>query len=387
MYTSKLLVLLTLLVLFLGVSPYPQIHFQLGFYLLTMAVGVSLLIVIPPVMLNKRVALFNHSLVNMLLLLNVFGIVGALLTGNSIPRIIKEAAIFIAPVAFYFLLVNTFPIQREKSQNIFFKVLLITLITLCCLQLLYYPIGYLNFSSRYEFRHHYVLFSTVFLLLFPLSILNIEKKLVRFCLVVVFSLVIILTLSRDFQLYILLLLAAYLLYRWSKRLSYLYIICFCLFPFMYIGLATYMYQSGSIDKSSMWRFIELLSFAGHVLKNPAVLLTGDFFGSYLKTIEPIIIFGEAIDEIPRFHNFWLYLLFKFGLICTLAVYGTAIIYIYKLIRKSQLGYYTGFLLAYMLFVNGSFWGSFTQIPAVAILLAFILYISKKVTKDERSLYN
>lgn len=387
MYTNKLLVILTLSVLFLGVSPYPQIHFQLGFYLLTLAVGVSLLVIIPPVMLNKRIALFNHPIINLFLFLNLVGVIGASLTGNGIARVIKEAAIFIAPVVFYFLLINTFPIQREKSQKVFFKVLLITLITLCLFQLAYYPLGFLNFSSRYEFRHHYVLFSSVFLLLFPLSVINIEKKLTRITMALVFSLVIILTLSRDFQLYIFLLLVAYFLYRWSKQLSYVYIACFCLFPFMYIGLATYMYQSGSIDKSSMWRFIELMSFAAHVLKNPAVLLTGDFFGSYLKTIEPIIIFGEVIDEIPRFHNFWLYLLFKFGLICTLAVYVSAIVYIYKLIKKSQLGYYTGFLLAYMLFVNGSFWGSFTQIPAVAILFAFILYISKKVTEDERSLYN
>ena len=86
-------------------------------------------------------------------------------------------------------------------------------------------------------------------------------------------------------------------------------------------------------------------------------------------------------------SFCLYLLFKFGLICTLVVYVSSILYINKLIKKSLFGYYTGFILAYMLFVNGSFWGSFTQIPAVAILLAFILYISKKVTKDERSLHN
>lgn len=387
MYTSKLLVLLTLFVLFLGVSPYPQIHFQLGFYLLTLAVGVSLLIVIPPVMLKKRVTLFNHPLVNILLLLNLLGIIGALLAGNNISRVIKEAAIFMAPVAFYLLLINTFPLQRSKSQKVFFKVLLITLLILCFLQLIYYPVGYLNFSSRYEFRHHYVLFSTVFLLLFPLSILNLEKKVVRFCLAILFSLVIILTLSRDFQLYIFLLLVSYLLFRFSKKVSYFYITCFCLFPFIYISLATYMYQSGSIDKSSMWRFIELLSYANHIMSEPSRLIAGDFFGSYLKTIEPIIIFGEAIDEIPRFHNFWLYLMFKFGLICTLVVYVSSIFYINKLIKKSLFGYYTGFILAYMLFVNGSFWGSFTQIPAVAILLAFILYISKKVTKDERSLHN
>ena len=120
MYTSKLLVLLTLFVLFLGVSPYPQIHFQLGFYLLTLAVGVSLLIVIPPVMLKKRVTLFNHPLVNILLLLNLLGIIGALLAGNNISRAIKEAAIFMAPVAFYLLLINTFPLQRSKSQKVFF---------------------------------------------------------------------------------------------------------------------------------------------------------------------------------------------------------------------------------------------------------------------------
>ncbi|KZW98855.1 hypothetical protein JL49_20910 [Pseudoalteromonas luteoviolacea] len=386
MYSNKLLFFITFFIVLLGVSPYPQIYFQFGFYLLVIAVGLSLLVSIPPVMQLKQVKRTKHLLINLFIVFSFLGAFGGVAVGNDIPRVVKELLIFLSPIVFYILLINTFPLARGADKT-FFKVLLFLLIVLCTLQLVYYPIGFLNFSSRYKFRHDYVLFSSVFLLLFPVALLYVKKGLNKALLGLLFSVVIILTLSRDFQLYIFLLFFSFFLYNLNRSLARLYVLSLCLFPFIYIGLAAFLFQSGNVDKSSMWRFIELISYGGHILNQPSSLLIGEFFGSYLKTIQPIIIFGEEIDEIPRFHNFWLYLSFKLGIVASLSFYFCAAYFVNSLTKYSKLGYYSGFILAYMLFVNGSFWGSFTQIPAVSIMLAFILYISKKVIRDERFIRN
>ncbi|WP_201327702.1 O-antigen ligase family protein [Thermotomaculum hydrothermale] len=128
--------------------------------------------------------------------------------------------------------------------------------------------------------------------------------------------------------------------------------------------------------SLQWRYHEWNTYIAFVKNNPDnVLLFGKGFGAVLFSEKPIQVFlASKVFYLERFHNIFLFLLFKIGIIGVF-LYLSILYFVFKIIGKNvpSNNFYVIFYLVFLFFIGFPANGGFTMSVFIGMVLGVCLF--------------
>lgn len=311
----------------------------------------------------------------------VFSIVGVA-KGNSFVSIAKEFVFFSIPLFCTFTFINL-----RISFSHLLGALTVTAVFASLAQCAYGATAILDPSiNRYHYRWDYLLMSSDLIALGVFAECAKAQKLRHLLSFKMFILLVGMasTLGR-FELMTLLIPVVFLSILNLKQFRILHVIgvaCLGALPIAY-SLSILTFNSEITDTSTLWRATEWLSYMRHAEgSSMESILFGEGFGAFLKsTITLKIATGEEFDLLDRFHNFWLYLIFKTGLVGAI-LFACCLFFLisFKARASSQSQavryYYFGLLyVLFSFFVKGNIVGLITMDISDGVLLSIWMAIA------------
>ncbi len=308
-----------------------------------------------------------------------WGLVVGLINNNNYFKMFRDFYFFLLPILIYFLLAN----NKRFFSMFFSKSFEIYIIIVAIIQLLSSFYGFILWGNRSEFRHLHSLISTY---LFPFFlILNITKSRKLFTIVNgLVILALILTLGRMDLLFVFaLVISVWFIRKISNPVLRTSYIIFLIVSFVSAYFIPLIFSKINFiaDASVEWRYIEWLSFVNGAKKGGLFcLFIGKGFGAALKTITSLSLFsGKVLYSIDKFHNVFLFLFYKLGVlgILFLLIFFYSTIKDAFLITKDEI-FLIRYAILFFIGVKGLVTGSFTASMSFGIILGLLIYVKEIV---------
>ncbi len=328
----------------------------------------------------------------LVLLLVIFGVYEGFLYSHSAYTILKEALFFIFPFAIVFLLAiltyDELKILTRKLTKVAnaYIILQLFILVVFFLYLKQYSTSFETF--RFLYRKVGLLITSAAVPVIWVLYLSLEKKMFSKQ-SLFFALGTLITFGRleaIFVIYMMVSMIAIKLLK-NKKLRKLYLIGVAILlasaPVIYwIKMTSKPYWLDP-NMSNRWRRIELQSFL-YAIKHTNYgflnLLLGKGFGAKLQTLEPLHMFeGEVFYKIDRFHNLYLFILLKLGLVGLAFFLLIIFLLLFVSLQRDELAFL--FLLFYF-FMRASVMGGFTM--SLDINLAMILFLAFVSKRESQS---
>lgn len=379
------------IVLFLITCPPIPVYFTSAIFKLS---GIIISVMLSFVVLNvlyrgKFKFFFPISGIFMFIILPIFYAIYGFYLNNKSYYILKELYFFSFPVLTAFIFSNLF----TRNDNIIKSLIDISLIY-SLIQIVVGGYGiFFDFTDRYHYRNEYVLFSTHIVPLGLVLSSRLSERIKDFCSSknIIMILAILLTLGRNQVIFLLFFSCLYLcsfIFRNNKFLLF-YIGLLFLAPLIYFLIPDMGLEIK--DTAILWRFIESVSYWENVrFAKLSHIFFGNGLGSFLETVKPLVLYsGEIYYEIDRFHNLFLYLLFKMGVVGCLAFIIYLLLFLYKY-RKYLKSRVILFLISYIMFaflVIANTTGSFTMSLNNGLIMGisfYLLFSAKRHLIEEKT---
>ena len=141
-------------------------------------------------------------------------------------------------------------------------------------------------------------------------------------------------------------------YRSSRRMR-LWIVMLSLAPILYLLILNHGFQLPG-KKYTVWRVYEVQTFMGSCGQDHAAFWLGNGFGWELPVHRTLHVYAsDTLQRINKFHDFWLYLLSKTGVIGTVLFWGGLLFlffYVNGRLPDDVEGRFPRFLLGYLAFL-------------------------------------
>ncbi len=304
-----------------------------------------------------------------------WGILIGIINKNSAYILIKDLIYMLIPFIVIFLLKNF----NNFLDNNFLEVLFRYGLIVSLVQIVLEYSGIISNIQRHVFRHIFLLLSTELIPLILILWIIYKRKLFDYR-VFIYILTLLLTKGRIDLLFILLILFSYLFILMIKSYKYRAIYLFSLFfmfSFLWILPLLFPPLQNFFDSSIKWRYLEWQSFFEFKIHLTEVnIFSGQGFGATLLSIRPLKIFlGQMCFYLDRFHNIFLFLIFKLGVI-GLIFYYYLFFYTFKNIKslKKNSTFMLKFFLIFLMFIVFPVHGGFTMSFSQGIIFGFVLYL-------------
>lgn len=357
-------------------------------YLSEVALYQSLLVItimVWVILLNvRRVKWFSgleSSLLYTTMGVSVWGAMLGIFNANQTTLIVKEIFYMLSP---FLILLCMYCMNFSRLDFRFLIRVLVVYASFAALVQALYMWGAAGDETRYVDRWERLLMSSECLPLGILAVIvsgrsnSIASGIAKYAVVAVMVVGLISTQGR-----LQLLLVALMAFLWVSPVHFIAILCkysvFLIFPFLYLYLVLFT-GVGEVDDSIGWRKVEWLSYyleSGDVFS----ALLGEGLGARLETLYPLTVYGgETFTSVDRFHNIFLYLIFKVGLLGCFVYVVSFMYYSYRSI-KACLTYNKAVVcsfIAFMFFVSGSFFGLYTMNLSSSFIFALLFFINNEV---------
>ncbi|NOY23685.1 MAG: hypothetical protein GXO70_09295 [Acidobacteria bacterium] len=327
----------------------------------------------------------NRQVLKILFLL--FGLFPALYAGAgffrgfSLYTISKELLFFVMPLCMYAVFVKASSFEGWMRAVILFAVAaaLVQIIIFMEFQLA----G--GILSRNVLRHEfvYLTFPVMLAALWIVAGGRFLSGIRKWIVVAVLVLGMFTTLSRGDFLGILALLvfSAGGFYRSSGRMR-VWLLLLCLVPlFYFVILNNGTHFSG--EKQADWRSYEVQTFMSASGPGQAVFWIGNAIGWELPVPRTLRVYSsDTLTEINKFHDFWLYLLSKMGVVGTVLFWGALLFFLFFLndrLFSGSSGRLSRFMLGYLAFLCFVTW-NYHGGPSMAFQQSVLFGLALSLTR-------
>ncbi|GEM_PF-3919597 len=378
---SKKLILFVLICIFF--PPLPVLFNSVIFKIEGLLIGLLFFLNIPLIFKKNLFENINRFIIFLFVMPALWGLIIGLLNKNPEYYLLKDLFFFLIPLMVYVLLV----VKKVKIGDLRDTIIVYAYYA-AFFQIIFSVHGLITWNNRPFFRHTSLLISTE-VVIFAL-ILNISKDLKLFKLEnVLFIMALLSTLGRFDLLFVIASICTVLFLKIVKngKLRFVYLVGFFMAGTIFYFLPLFLNSVNIIGDSSVrWRYIEWLSYFNAIKDfSLSQILFGNGFGSFLKTIRPLRLFsGVRLFQIDRFHNLYLFLMFKLGFVGMIYVFSL-IYYVFKGLRlyTENNFVYLKFLLVILILVGGLVGGINTSSLLMGIVLGLLIYIYEGLVNVKR----
>ena len=306
-----------------------------------------------------------------------YGVFIGIKNGNDWYILLKDVCFLVFPLMVFYLLENykNF-INLDFLDNLFGYAVFVSI-----LQIILVTFGYYLNVDRPTLRHLFLLFSTDILPFVVILKVIVNKKFFDFQNIIIIIAMLSVK-SRTNLLFVVLFMVIYFFSSYvidgKKRLFVLMLIIFgftliWLFPIFYPPIQNFF------GSSLKWRYNEWKSLFVFMSKQSlGEILMGKGFGAVLPALKPLKVFGKATHySLERFHNIFLFLFFKLGVLGVLMYIVSFFLFISQKVAflKNDANFFLAFFLVFLLFVYSPANGGFSMSIFSGLILGVVLFLN------------
>lgn len=376
---------------------------SLNFKITFLVVIIGIIFIVFKALIKKKFTFPDESIIKIIFLFILISFSYGVFNGNDLYMNIKDIVFLLFPLLVLLLFYNM-SVKLIDLVNMIINIgILFSIFNFISFFVAYTEIGmYFNndfLYFRYLYRNDYLLYSAYLIpFSFALSVFKTRKILsISFFKNIILVIGLMSMLGRTEILYILFVYMIRSTYFMRQYLNKILLLFLLIGMLILVSLLPVYYFFDIIeqgitveDKSLQWRIVEFFSLFRE-LKHYEISqwIIGNGLGSSLETIYPINVHGaETLYAVNRFHNVWLYIFFKFGIVgiilFILVIYNIFLFLIKNMINESKNNkiYYSiySYLLFYF-FIQGNVFGLFSM--QLDLQFGVILYMIK-ILKDNKN---
>ncbi len=304
-----------------------------------------------------------------------FGCVLGYVKGYPLYEIVKDTCYFITPLMVFLLMKNYKGLFREPFYKALFKYGTIVSV----IQIILISYGLFKGINRYTLRHLYLIFSTELIPLIAVFRIIITEK-IKDKVFFLYIATLIITLGRADFLFIVVFLISYFFIKKfkSNKIRLVYLLFFSI-GFTALWLIPFFFPDriSLFGSSIRWRYQEWFSYFDYLKDFPKTfLLYGFGLGASLPALKPKIMFTGIINDIlNRFHNIFLFFIFKLGLLGMIFYFFITIDALrnYRFLKNDKV-FWHFFLLFFYLYIIFPVHGGFVMSISQGIIFGTILFL-------------